>query len=1171
MLKHSILLLLTIFLIGFPEITVASEKVDFERDVRPILTRNCLTCHGPDGESRKAGLRLDQREGLFGTSRGGEPIITPGVPGESLLLERVTDPSDPMPPVDHPPLTSAEISTLERWIDQGASWRGHWSWTPLVSPSVPEPADPKWCRSDIDRFILSGLEEQGLTPPAPAAGALTWLRRVVFDLTGLPPTSEQIDAFLIDSSESARKRLVDELLESPAHAEHFARHWLDLMRYAETHGHEFDYHAGPAFEYRDWVIEAISKDLPLDDFVIRQIAGDLLDGDQASHRATGWWWLSQATHGPVDVLADTLERVDNQIDVVSRAFLGATVSCARCHDHKFDAIGQSDWTALSGIIRSTRRVLHPADENGEVGLFLNSLQPVQKRFHSGIEQSLDFQRSLPLVDLFRSARELHQGDLQEFSDQREDRLLWDFSQGWSGWSVTGDAFGPGPHTRDELPEVFQEGLREDRDGVFLATSHDRRSGTDSSESDRRKGLLTSDSFLVDRDYLTFEVAGGRHPNEACVQLLIDGEVIHQVTGENSTQLRSVRWDIAEHTGKRAVLKVIDEREGGWGHISCTNFSLTDVPPAGFPSRGMIEGMARKQGLDKDVLRKWVQAYPALTLPVAGSGPLKASDQLIADFSGGLSEWTLDGPAFDGVSQGTWVLTGEPRLTATDTLNSASRSRALVGTAFSRSFNADQRYLHVTASGESCQVRVSIEGFWMDEHNALLFEGFIQTVDRIDEIQHLIFDLDRYQGRHIHVEIRDHGKGWIAVDRIWLSDDRAAVDQVLDWGAEDSAEETLNRFLTDPKLLSKLVEQGLVDPSRWGGAWNAAVIKPVMEWKEIEAQAPQPRWVLSCSDAPVGRDVPLQIRGESGTPGGMVSRSSLQLVSHQEELGGELEGSGRLKLAQWICEPENPLFWRVQANRIWGWVMGEGLSETPDDFGRMGVIPEQQGLLDYLAVRLANNPSRRDLIRDLVLSQTYAMDSRQPGKALDERDPLNRHWHRAHTRTLKAESIRDGMLQVSGRLDSTQGGPSVPIHLTDFLAGRGRPGTSGPVDGRGRRTIYLSVNRNFLDPFLTVFDFPIPSTTVGKRDRSNLPAQALALMNSPFAHEMAELWGRTLHDQAVEQGTEETLVQAWKSALGRAPGEQELQEISLFVSEGSIERWIDLAHVLFQSKEFRFVR
>ena len=398
--------------------------------------------------------------------------------------------------------------------------------------------------------------------------------------------------------------------------------------------------------------------------------------------------MSQATHGPVDVLADTLERVDNQIDVVSRAFLGATVSCARCHDHKFDAIGQSDWTALSGIIRSTRRVLHPADENGEVGPFLNSLQPVQKRFQSGIEQSLEFQRSMPLVDLFRSARELHQGDLQESADQREDRLLWDFSQGWSGWSVTGDAFGPGPHTQEELPEVFQEGLRKDRDGVFLATSHDRRSGTDSSESDRRKGLLTSDSFLVDRDYLTFEVAGGRHPNEACVQLLIDGEVIHQVTGENTTQLRTVRWDIAEHSGKRAVLKVIDEREGAWGHISCTSFFLTDVPPAGFPSRGMIEAMARKQGLDKDVLRKLVGAYPDLTLPVPASGPLKASDQLIADFSGGLSEWTLDGPAFDGVPQGTWLLTGEPILTATDTLNSASRSRALVGTAFSRSFNAD---------------------------------------------------------------------------------------------------------------------------------------------------------------------------------------------------------------------------------------------------------------------------------------------------------------------------------------------------------------------------------------------------------------------------------------------------------------------------------------------------
>lgn len=1167
MLRHLILLLLTIFLIGSPTVVTAMDPIDFERDVRPILTRNCLSCHGPDAESRKAGLRLDLREGLFGTSRSGEPIVTPGSAGESLLLERVTDSLDPMPPTPHPPLSQAEVSVLQRWITEGAPWKGHWSWTPLEAPAIPQPADAEWSRSAIDRFILSALEEQQLTPPAPEASPLVWLRRVVFDLTGLPPTPELMDAFSQDSSPAARERLVDELLASSAHAEHFARHWLDLMRYAETHGHEYDYHAGPAYEYRDWVIEAVARDLPLDEFVIQQMAGDLLEGERNSPRATGWWWLSQATHAPVDVLADTLDRVDNQIDVISRAFLGSTISCARCHDHKFDAIGQSDWTALSGIIRSTRRVLHPADEQGQVETFLQELEPVRQRLQSGIEQSIGFQRSRPLARLLNSARELHQQQGTSEEGMRPDRLLWNFSDGWNGWSVTGDAFGPDPHTREELPDVFLEGLV----GDFLATSHDRRPDPDSVVSDLRRGQLESEAFLLDRDFLTFDVAGGNHPKEVFVRLLIDGEAVHEVTGENSTLLKKVRWDVAEYSGQQAVLMVVDQHEGAWGHISCTNFKLTDQPPAGFPSRLRIETMARQQNLDKDVLRRWVRAYPELQKPLPGTNVLEESERLIADFSEGSEGWTLDGPAFEAVPAGSWLLIGEPRVTATDTLHSASGSRKLAGTALSKSYIADRRFLHVTARGESSQVRVSIEGYWMDEHNPLLFEGLVRSVDRLNETQHLIFDLGYYQGRHFHVEIRDHGGGWVAVERVWLSDEQNSPEIPLDWSGFDSTQQGTDALLADPKRLSRLVEQGLVDPSRWGGAWNAAVIQPVMEWQEIEADSPKPRWVLACSDAPEGRDVPLQIRGEAATPGEIVSRGSLQLVTHQQRLGEALKGSGRLKLAHWICEPQNPLFWRVQANRLWGWVMGEGLSETPDDFGRMGVIPTQQKLLDYLAAKLAKNPSRRELIREMVLSQTYAMDSQQPTDSIQERDPLNHHWHRSHTRTLRAEAIRDGILKVSGRLDDTQGGPPVPIHLTDFLDGRGRPGESGPVDGRGRRTIYMAVHRNFLDPFLTVFDFPIPSTTVGKRDRSNLPAQALAMMNSPFVHEMAEFWGERLHQQASVDGLESTLIGAWKQALGRRPSPQELAEISEFVATGSKERWIDLAHVLFQSKEFRFVR
>lgn len=1161
---------------GFPELTGSlASKVDFERQIRPILTRNCLVCHGPDVASRKAGLRIDLRSGIFGSSSEGAPIVRPGDPSKSLLFQRITDPSDPMPPSDHPRLTPYEVELLRLWIEEGANFQEHWAWSTLQTPEIPSVKKADWCLQESDRFILARLEQEELMPPAPEAHPLVWLRRVIFDLTGLPPTAEQIDTFIQDSSPTAREQLVDELLESQQYAEHFARHWLDLMRYAESHGHEYDYDVGPAHEYRDWVIEAIAEDLPLDRFVQEQIAGDLLadqasaEGSGKSHRATGWWWLSQATHAPVDVLGDTLDRVDNQIDVLSRAFLGATVSCARCHDHKFDTISQSDWTALSGIIRSTRRVLHPVDETGQVSSFLRDLEPIRNLFQQGVLQSLKFQSSLPLGDLLRAARDLHLGQTDEVSvASREEMTLGDFSEGWQGWNIEGDAFGEVPHRREDLPEGFEEGLV----GDFLATSHDRRPGSDSETSDHRVGQLESRPFRIDRDYLCFLVGGGDYSGETCVQLWVDGQSVSEAVGENSTRLRKVRWDVSEYAGRQAVLKIIDRHQGNWGHISATSFVLTDEPPQGFPSRSSLLKVSRDRSLDKDTLRDWVKSWTALMSPTARRTELKSTDRLIDDFKTDAEFlWALDGPAFEQVPAGTWLLIGEPRVTVSDVLTSAAHSRALAGTALSRSFVADQDFLHVITRGEESEIRVIVEGYWLDQHNPLLFEGFIQKVENSSEDQHLIFDLSRYQNRHVHVEIQDRGNGWVSVDRLWLSDDRSLPEQSPDWTATLEEREGNGKMLSDPLLLDRLLKNDLVQPSRWGGAWNAAVIKPVMEWKELESRLPEPRWALACSDAPVGRDVPLQIRGDSTTPGELIPRSSLEFLSARSVLGESIQGSGRSKLADWMTSAENPLFWRAQANRIWRWVMGEGLVDTPDDLGRMGSAPENQNLLDYLANRLSKNPSRRDLIRELVLSQTYAMDSQQPEKRNEERDPLNRFWHRSHQKVLKAEAIRDGILMVSGRLDRQQGGVAVPIHLTDFLAGRGRPGTSGPVDGEGRRTIYLSVRRNFLDPFLTVFDFPIPATTVGKRDRSNVPAQALALMNSAFVQEQAQFWGARLHEASKTEGVDPSLILAWKAALGRPPSEQELAAVRLFVVEGQQQDWVDLAHVLFQSKEFRFVR
>ncbi|MFG0260044.1 MAG: DUF1549 domain-containing protein, partial [Phycisphaerales bacterium JB041] len=323
------------------------EDIEFGRHVRPILVRHCLACHGFDPSTREADVRLDTFE--FATaprSRGRAAAIIPGDPDASPLLHRITehDPDRRMPP-ERQPLKAEEIETLRAWIAQGASYEPHWSLRSL-GPTEPPPAVPgEWAANPIDRFIYADLRATGLEP-APLADRRTLLRRLAFDLTGLPPTPAQTEAFLSDTSDDALARLADGLLDSPHYGERWARHWLDLMRYAETYAHEFDYPIRHAFQYRDYVIRAFNADVPYDRLVTEHIAGDLLkqprrNPEQSFNESvigTGFWWLSQGTHAPVDVLHDEAERIDNQIDVLSKSFLATTVSCARCHDHKFDPV-----------------------------------------------------------------------------------------------------------------------------------------------------------------------------------------------------------------------------------------------------------------------------------------------------------------------------------------------------------------------------------------------------------------------------------------------------------------------------------------------------------------------------------------------------------------------------------------------------------------------------------------------------------------------------------------------------------------------------------------------------------------------------------------------------------------------------------------------------------------
>ncbi len=330
----------------------APAQVDFRRDIQPILSENCFLCHGPDSKTRKADLRLDIKEGAF---RKTDPVIVPGKSGESELIARITstEPDELMPPrKSGKTLTPHQVELLKAWIDQGASWSQHWAFEPPRRTSPPTVKDRGWPRNAIDTFVLARLEAEKLTP-SPEAERTKLIRRVSLDLTGLPPTPEDVDAFLADRTPNAYDRLVDRLLDSPEYGERMAMEWLDGARYADTNGYQNDF-ARTMWPWRNWVIAAFNANQPFDRFTIDQIAGDLLPGTTLAQRIATGFNRNNRTVTEAGSL-DEEWRIENAVDRVettSMVFLGLTMGCARCHDHKYDPISQGEFYQFLGFFNS---------------------------------------------------------------------------------------------------------------------------------------------------------------------------------------------------------------------------------------------------------------------------------------------------------------------------------------------------------------------------------------------------------------------------------------------------------------------------------------------------------------------------------------------------------------------------------------------------------------------------------------------------------------------------------------------------------------------------------------------------------------------------------------------------------------------------------------------------
>jgi mono/diheme cytochrome c family protein len=558
--------LLTAFaLLGLPT-AARAEPVDndfFEKKVRPVLAQHCVSCHGD--KKQKGELRLDRKAAF---AKGGEsgPAVVPGKPADSLLVKVVRYDHDiKMPPKGK--LADADIATLTEWVKGGAPWpddgaaaqaggekfdlharaKAHWSFRPVTRPPVPEIRNPQSAiRNPVDAFLLSALQKEGLTF-APPADKRALLRRVTFDLTGLPPTPAEIDAFVKDETPQAYEKVVDRLLASPQYGERWGRHWLDLVRYAETHGHEFDFEIPDAWRYRDYVVRAFNADVPYDQLLTEHVAGDLLPaprrdpktGANESLLATGFWWLGEAKHSPVDSRAEYADRTDNQIDVFGKAVLGLTVSCARCHDHKFDAIATKDYYALFGVLASSR--------------------------YNRTDVS-DPSAAVKLLDEMRAAR----AELDKLLPARAEAPGGPTPPPMTAWrekAVAFELFGPGWRSRW------------DADGLALRPAADEPFPHTARESRRLTGALRSPTFTIDKPYLAIRAAG----QAARARLVLNGLQLIQAPiygglaqGINhGDDLRWLAFDLRMWKGQPAYLEILDDGPG-WFALSEARFA--DVPP-----------------------------------------------------------------------------------------------------------------------------------------------------------------------------------------------------------------------------------------------------------------------------------------------------------------------------------------------------------------------------------------------------------------------------------------------------------------------------------------------------------------------------------------------------------------------------------------------------------------
>ncbi len=1095
-------------------------KISFDRDIRPILSENCFTCHGPDEKARKAGLRLDLHDEALKAAKSGAHAIVPGNLETSELLRRIntTDEDDLMPrPKSGKKLTQAQKDLLRAWIANGAPWNTHWAFVPPRNVPPPEVKDASWPKNEIDRFVLARLERENLAP-SPEADKTTLLRRVTIDLTGLPPTLAEVDAFLADSSPDAYEKVVDRLLNSPRYGENMARYWLDAARYADSHGFHIDSERG-LWKYRDWVIGAFNENMPFDAFTTDQLAGDLLPKATIDDKIASGFLRCNMTSGEGGAIDEEYKAkyTFDRVETTSTIWLGLTMTCCRCHSHKFDPIQQKEYYGLYSIFNNLDESIMDGNRpNPEPFLSLPSPEQTQ-RIESLKKQIEEGQAKMdgPMAGV--------DSNQEEWAARWHDWL----AEGWQSLTPahllsTGDAsmnLGEGSTVFFESfstnEESFEFSARVEPGTVaalrLAAMPAPGPANDDGTEAEQ--GRVDLASFKAE---LIVTGEDGRKGEPKSLSFS------RAVTDRNEEELDKVLKKDAAAAWKIAPLAK--------GRPQTALFVLNDALKVGSNTEIRIKLRCRVAKPGRTVGSIVVSAArspelaallaPPKEAPWRMVGPFKAEETLAALAMEYPPETETD---FDKKYPG---VRGDIKWEKKNNFVDGESHQVVDGLQGTHGVHYFRRTL-VESSPQKVPVTLRIDDVgkvWLN--GRVVFE---QKKKRLLEEGPARFSLDLQQGTNIILvkQVTFQGDSNFAFDQYRNDPDRippaVAAALCVAKNPEGREKATLQKFYR-----------------RESSAPYRELVDEVAQWRRDKAAVERaiPTTMIA-RDADKPRDTFILVRGEYDKKGDKVSPGVPSILPPWPKD----QPTNRFGLAKWLLDPAHPLTARVNVNRFWQQYFGVGLVKTTEDFGLQGEPPSHPELLDWLAFHFASGWDVKGLQRLIVTSATYRQSSKETA-ALIARDPENRLLARGARFRADAEIVRDTALYAGGLLVERLGGHSVkpwqPSGLWETVSyNNSQKYVPDTGDGEYRRSLYTYWKRQSPPPNMLVLDASTRESCVVRRPRTNTPLQALVLLNDPQFVEASRAMAARIMTEAPDD-PEKRAAFAFRLATSRAPRADELK-------------------------------